>query len=166
MLQISTAPVRSILILQTKFIGDLVLASALARNLQLGYPGVGIVFLCEARFASFLTAHGIATDVVTFRRAMMRGSPLQRGRELYSMVRRLRRFRFDMTIDLTDSKTSRIVSGLVNAPIRVGYHPSEGPCAGTSVSRPTYGPGRSASGNDTISTAIFHRSSRLASICA
>ncbi|MDX8539020.1 glycosyltransferase family 9 protein [Mesorhizobium sp. M4B.F.Ca.ET.089.01.1.1] len=127
MLQISPAPFRSILILQTKFIGDLVLASALARNLQLGYPGVGIVFLCEARFASFLTAHGIASDVVTFRRAMMRGSPLQRGRELYSMVRRLRRHRFDMTIDLTDSKTSRIISSLVNAPTRVGYHPSERP---------------------------------------
>jgi lipopolysaccharide heptosyltransferase III len=127
MLQISPAPFRSILILQTKFIGDLVLASTLAKNLQLEYPGVRIIFLCEARFASFLTAHGIASDVVTFRRAMMRGSPLQRGRELYSMVQRLRRFRFDMTIDLTDSKTSRIIVGLVNTPTRVGYHPSERP---------------------------------------
>jgi heptosyltransferase-3 len=57
----------------------------------------------------------------------MRGSPLERGRELYSMVHRLRQFRFDMTIDLTDSKTSRIIVGLVNARTRVGYHPSERP---------------------------------------
>lgn len=127
MLQISPARFRSILILQTKFIGDLVLASTLAKNLQLEYPDVRIVFLCEARFASFLTAHGIASDVVTFRRARMRGSPLERGRELYSMVHRLRQFRFDMTIDLTDSKTSRIVVGLVNAKTRVGYSPSERP---------------------------------------
>jgi len=127
MLQISPTPFRSILILQTKFIGDIVLASTLARNLQLEYPGVRIVFLCEARLANFVTAHGIASEVVTFRRAKMRGSPLERGRELYSMIRKLRAFRFDLTIDLTDSKTSRIISGFVNARTKVGYNPPERP---------------------------------------
>ena len=55
MLQISPARFRSILILQTKFIGDIVFASALAENLRLEYPDARIVFLCEARFASFVT---------------------------------------------------------------------------------------------------------------
>ncbi len=127
MLQISPARFRSILILQTKFIGDIVFASALAENLRLEYPDARIVFLCEARFASFVTAHRIASDVVTFRRSRMRGSPLERGSELYATVRTLRRFRFDLTIDLADSKTSRIITGLVNAKTRVGYHPSERP---------------------------------------
>ncbi|TJW70142.1 MAG: glycosyltransferase family 9 protein, partial [Mesorhizobium sp.] len=127
MLQISPTNVRSILILQTKFIGDIVLASALAKNLQLEYPGARIVFLCEARFAGFLTAHGIATEVISFTRAHVRGTPLQRGRELVRVVRALRRHRFDMTIDITDSKTSRLVSGLVRAPIRVGHDPTERP---------------------------------------
>jgi heptosyltransferase III len=127
MLQISPAPFRSILVIQTKFIGDIVLASTLARNLQLEFPGARIVFLCEAQFESFVIAHGIAAEVVTFRRARMRGTPLERGKELYAMVRALRRFRFDLTIDLTDSKTSRIVSGFVNAKTRVGYNPPERP---------------------------------------
>ena len=127
MLQISPARFRTILILQTKFIGDIVLASVLAKNLRLEYPDARIVFLCEARFASFVTAHGIASDVVTFRRSRMRGSPLERGSELYTMVRTLRRFRFDLTIDLADSKTSRLVAGLINAKTRVGYHPTERP---------------------------------------
>ena len=127
MLQISPASLRSILILQTKYFGDLVLASTLARNLQLEYPGVRIVFLCEARFANFLTAHGIASDVVTFRRACMRGSPLERARELYSTIRKLRQFRFDLAIDITDSKTSRIIAGLIGARVRVGYNPPERP---------------------------------------
>lgn len=126
-MQISPTSFRSILILQTKFVGDIVLASALAKNLQLEYPGVRIVFLCEARFGGFLTRHGIASEVVTFRRAHMRGTPLQRGRELLQMVRELRQQRFDMTIDITDSKTSRILSGLINAPVRLGYHPTERP---------------------------------------
>ncbi|RAZ92885.1 glycosyltransferase family 9 protein [Mesorhizobium hawassense] len=125
MLQISPTTYRSILILQTKFIGDIVLASALAKNLQLEYPGARIVFLCEAHFARFLTAHGIAAQVVPFSRARMRGSPFERGRELFRTVRTLRQHRFDMTIDITDSKTSRIISRLVNTPVRVGYFPSE-----------------------------------------
>ncbi|MER8963430.1 hypothetical protein [Mesorhizobium sp. M0701] len=127
MLQNPPTHVRSILILQTKFIGDLVLASALARNLRLQYPKARIVFLCEANFASFLLAHGIASDVVAFWRVRMRGTPVQRGRELYAMVRALRRFRFDLTIDLADSKTSRIIVRLVNAKTRVGYDPPEKP---------------------------------------
>jgi heptosyltransferase III len=127
MLQVSPTPFRSILILQTKFIGDIVLASTLAKNLQLEYPGVRIVFLCEAHLARFVIAHGIASEVVSFRRSRMRGTPLERGRELYAMVRELRRFRFDLTIDLADSKTSRIIVGLVNAKTRIGYDPPEKP---------------------------------------
>ncbi|UCI06858.1 glycosyltransferase family 9 protein [Mesorhizobium sp. B1-1-8] len=127
MLQISPTVLRSILVLQTKFVGDIVLASALAKNLQLAYPDARIVFLCEAGFAGFLTVHGIASEAVTFRRAHMRGTPLQRGRELFRTVRTLRQYRFDMIIDITDSKTSRLISGFVNAPIRVGYHPTERP---------------------------------------
>ncbi|MER8386475.1 hypothetical protein NKH14_13260 [Mesorhizobium sp. M1380] len=43
------------------------------------------------------------------------------------MVRALRRSRFDLTIDLADSKTSRIIVRLVNAKTRVGYDPPEKP---------------------------------------
>lgn len=121
------ADVRSILILQTKYIGDLVLASALAKNLQIAYPGARIVFLCEARCASFLTAHGIAAETVAFKRSSARGTVLQRGVELYQVLRKLRRLAFDMTIDLTDSKTTHFVAMVVNARIRVGYFPTERP---------------------------------------
>ncbi|UCI06857.1 glycosyltransferase family 9 protein [Mesorhizobium sp. B1-1-8] len=127
MSQIPPGSFRSILILQTKFIGDIVLASVLAKNLQLAYPDARIVFLCEARVASFLTANGIASETVTFRRASARGTILQRGQELVRTIHALRRYRFDMTIDITDSKTSRFVSGLVNAPVRLGYSQPERP---------------------------------------
>ncbi|WP_027164702.1 glycosyltransferase family 9 protein [Mesorhizobium sp. WSM3224] len=122
MLQVRSGPVRSILILQTKHIGDLVLASALAKNLQLEYPGVRIVFLCDASFAGLLTANDIASEAVTFRRSRMRGTPLRRAQELVLTLVRLRRHRFDMSIDITDTKTSRFISGLVGARVRVGYH--------------------------------------------
>lgn len=125
MSQLRYGPVRSILILQTKHIGDLVLSSALAKNLQLEYPGVRIVFLCDGRFASFLTANDIASEVVTFRRSYMRGTPLRRTQELVLTLFKLRRYHFDMVVDITDTKTSRFISGLLGARVRVGYHPSE-----------------------------------------
>ncbi|MGX5804463.1 glycosyltransferase family 9 protein [Bradyrhizobium sp. Arg314] len=43
------------------------------------------------------------------------------------MVRTLRRFGFDMTIDLTDSSTSHFIAMVVNAKTRVGYFPTEQP---------------------------------------
>ncbi|TGS18133.1 glycosyltransferase family 9 protein [Mesorhizobium sp. M2E.F.Ca.ET.209.01.1.1] len=125
MLQGPFAGVRSILILQTKYIGDLVLASTLAKNLRIAYPEARIVFLCEARFAGFLTAHGIADETVAFKRSSARGTVLQRGLELYQVLRKLRRLAFDMTIDLTDSKTTHFVAMALNARIRVGYFPTE-----------------------------------------
>jgi heptosyltransferase-3 len=127
MLQMSPMRFNSILVIQTKFIGDIVLASVLAENLRLAFPGSRLVFLCEARTGDFLLAHGMASEVVTFRRASSRGNPLERARELYTVVRALRRFRFDLTIDITDSKTSRFIAGLVNATTRVGYNPPERP---------------------------------------
>lgn len=125
--QAAAGAVRSILILQTKYIGDLVLASALAKNLQLEYPAARIVFLCDARFAGFLTANDVASEVVTFRRSYMRGTPPRRLQELILTLFRLRRHHLDMTIDITDTRTSRFISGMAGARVRVGYHPSENP---------------------------------------
>lgn len=127
MSQLRSGAVRSILILQTKHIGDLVLSSALARNLQLEYPGVRIVFLCDGRFASLLTANDVASEVVSFRRSHMRGTPLRRAQELILTLSKLRRYHFDMAIDITDTKTSRFILGVIGARVRVGYHPSERP---------------------------------------
>ncbi|MER8408342.1 hypothetical protein NKH16_27360 [Mesorhizobium sp. M1307] len=137
MLQNPPTHVRSILILQTKFIGDLVLASALARNLRLQYPNARIVFLCEANFASFLLAHGIASDVVAFRRVRMRGTPVQRGRELYAMVRALRRFRFDLTIDLAIPKPHATSSGSSTPRPASDMILLKNRCAGWNASPPT-----------------------------
>ncbi|TIV14880.1 MAG: glycosyltransferase family 9 protein, partial [Mesorhizobium sp.] len=127
MSQVRAGTVRSILILQTKYIGDLVLSSALAKNLRLEYPGARIVFLCDGRFAGFLTANDIASEVVTFRRSHMRGTPLRRAQELIVTLSRLRRYRFDMAIDITDTRTSRFILGLVGARVRVGYQAGKSP---------------------------------------
>jgi len=120
-------PVQSILILQTKFIGDLVLSSVLAKNLELEYPGARITFFCAAGFETFLTSDGIAAEAISFRRSRMRGTPAERGQELYTAVRKLRRSRFDLAIDLTDSRTSRFILRMVSARTKIAYDPPEKP---------------------------------------
>jgi len=123
----ATSPLHSVLIIQTKFLGDLVLTSALVRNIRLQFAGARVAILCAEGFEQFLVSHGIADATVTLRRARLRGSLPDRAREMHSVISQLRRFGFDASIDLTDSKTSRVIATLVNAPMRVGYHPSERP---------------------------------------
>lgn len=122
-----TKAIRSILIIQTKFLGDLILVAALVQNLRLHFPGAKIVILCAEGFEDFVVTHRIADATVTFPRARMRGPPFRRVGAFFEVIRKLRSYRFDLTIDLTDFKTTRVIVGLVNAPIRVGYSPSEKP---------------------------------------
>jgi heptosyltransferase-3 len=126
-MSILSKPVLSILVVQTKFLGDLIIASSLSRSLQHEFPEAHITFLCEASFDNFLIAHGVMTDSVTFRRSRMRGKPMQRLHEFYLVARKLRRRHFDLIIDLTDSKTSHSLLGFARAGVRVGYDPPEKP---------------------------------------
>ncbi|MER8479318.1 glycosyltransferase family 9 protein [Mesorhizobium sp. M1163] len=89
-----------------EFIGDLVLASALASYLRLQYPRARIVFLCEADFCRYLMGRGVASDVVAFRRVRIRCTPVQRGRELYALARAPRRLQFALAIDEISRQTA------------------------------------------------------------
>lgn len=123
----SSQPIRAILIYQTKFLGDLVLSSLLADNLRLEYPDARIVFVADRGYKKFLIDHAIAEDVIELGRKRMRGRSRERAAEFAAALRQMRSARLDMTIDLTDSKTSRFITRLVNAPIRVGYSTPERP---------------------------------------
>lgn len=120
-------PIRSILILQIKDMGDVVLSSTLNANLRLAYPGVRIVVLCTKGFEKFILTHGIGDDAVALDRKRLRGVSLARGKDFIAVIKKLRSFRVDMSIDLTDSRTSRLIAGLVKAPLHVGYNPPERP---------------------------------------
>lgn len=116
---------RSILVMQWKFIGDAVLASVLIRNLRIAYPSAKIVFLCASGLEGFIERQGIADEALPVFLKRLRGSVFQKAFEIGRLAIAQRRRKFDLTIDLTDTKTSRILTGLINAPSRVGYDPPE-----------------------------------------
>ncbi|TGQ04844.1 MULTISPECIES: glycosyltransferase family 9 protein [unclassified Mesorhizobium] len=119
--------VASILVIQTKYIGDMVLTSAVVRNLRLSFPGARITILCTPGLCSFVVAQKIADDALGFDRRGKGKGLLARLSEYYDLIGELRRRRFDLTIDLSDSRTSRLLHGLVGAPLRVGFEPPENP---------------------------------------
>ncbi|MBZ9808789.1 MULTISPECIES: glycosyltransferase family 9 protein [unclassified Mesorhizobium] len=119
--------VQSILINQTKFIGDVVLTSVLVRHLRAEFPNATITMLCQAALAKFVLEQGIADSVVSLDRGKMRGSPFERMSGMSRLLHDLRKSDYDLIIDLSDSKTSRLVMRFVKAPFRVGYVPSEQP---------------------------------------
>lgn len=117
--------VRSILVMQYKFIGDAVLASVLTRNLRRAYPGAEITFLCSAGLEGFIERQGIADRALPVYRERLRNSLSSKLSEISRLTLALRPRKFDISIDLTDTKTSRMLTRLFKARQRVGYDPPE-----------------------------------------
>ncbi|WP_352761248.1 glycosyltransferase family 9 protein [Mesorhizobium sp. M0510] len=119
--------IRSICIVQTKFLGDVTLTSALVRNLRLAYPDASITMICAPGLKQFIVAQQIADVAVGFETGGRGRTPLKRLTDYYALISALRRQKFDLSIDLTDTKTSRITHRLTGAPLRVGFDPPERP---------------------------------------
>ncbi|MDF3212426.1 glycosyltransferase family 9 protein [Mesorhizobium sp. M7A.F.Ca.CA.001.09.2.1] len=119
--------IRSILIIQTKFTGDVTLTSALVHNMRLAYPQASVTMLCAPGLKQFIVAQGIADVAVGFETSGRGRTALKRLTDYYAVISALRRRKFDLSIDLTDSKTSRILHRLTGAPLRVGFDPPERP---------------------------------------
>ncbi|RUZ80235.1 glycosyltransferase family 9 protein [Mesorhizobium sp. M7A.F.Ca.US.006.01.1.1] len=119
--------IRSILIIQMKYIGDVTLTSALTRNLRLAYPQASVTMLCAPGLKQFIVAQGIADVAIGFQSGG-RGRTLgKRLTDYYAVISALRGQKFDLSIELTDTKTSRIMHRLTGAPLRVGFDPPERP---------------------------------------
>ncbi|MER8467291.1 glycosyltransferase family 9 protein [Mesorhizobium sp. M1396] len=119
--------IRSILVIQTKYIGDVTLTSALVRNLRLCYPQASMTMICAPGLKQFVVAQNIADVAVGFE-FRGRGRPLlKRLKEYYAVISDLRGRKFDLSIDLTDTRTSRIIHHLIGSPLRVGFDPPEHP---------------------------------------
>ena len=112
---------RSILVLRLRRMGDIILMSALFRNLRIHFPQAHLAALVDEDYKEIagaldldeaITAPGGGAD------GLMRWMHLARD---------LRRRRFDVVIDVADSKSSYTLVRLTGAPVRVGFSPSQWP---------------------------------------
>lgn len=124
----TSAPVRSILVLEPWFIGDLVLATPILRALREKYPDARITLLGKQHAAELLENSGLVDDVIVFDLpwtaigASRKYDPRRYDPARWkSLADDLRKRRFDLTIDARMDLRSNVVAFMSGAPRRVGF---------------------------------------------
>jgi len=114
--------ISKILIIQTAFIGDLVLTTPLIRAVRKGFPLAEISVLTIPKTADLLGDNPHIDMVILYdKRGRQRGIPA-----FLQLVRRLRGERFDLAIVPHRSLRSALLAGLSGIPQRVGFNTSAG----------------------------------------
>jgi len=102
------------LILQTAFLGDVVLATALAEKLHRVYPDAAIDFLLRRGNESLLEGHPFLRNVLIFDKRKKLGS-------MAGLIRHLRRERYDLLVNVQRFASSGILAALSGAREIVGF---------------------------------------------
>lgn len=108
-----------ILIVLLGAIGDVVRAMPLAMRVRRGFPRAHVAWAVEPIAAPLLDAHPAIDETIVFRRDL--GS-----RAFLPFLAEVRRRRFDLVLDLQRHLKSGVVSRASGAPVRVGFHRSNG----------------------------------------
>lgn len=124
----------NILIIRLSAIGDVVMASPMANALRARYPEAHIAWLTQPEVVPLLSENPALDAVIPWprgewRQAWRRGGPLALTRQVVPFVRRLRRERFDLVLDLQGLLKSGIWAWASGAPRRIGLGSREGSAA-------------------------------------
>ena len=103
--------IESILVIRLKALGDIALSLPIPRALKERFPDSRISYLCWEQYVEALRGEGSIDEVIELRR----GITGQIG-----AIRRLRKRRFDLAIDLLGSPRSALLTLLSGARIRIG----------------------------------------------
>ena len=105
-------PVNRILVIKLRAIGDVLLSTAVLPDLRAAFPGATIDFLTEKYCAGVVEGNAGVGSVLVFDPSKETGPAL---------IRRIRRRRYDLVLDLFANPRSALVTLLSGARLRVGY---------------------------------------------
>lgn len=106
------APVRRILVIKLRAIGDVVLSTIVTKNLRLAYPLAKIHYLTESPSVEVLKGNPFVDDVLVYDRKSMSG---------LGLIRAVRRGRYDVVIDLFGNPRTALLTRLSGAGQRLGF---------------------------------------------
>jgi lipopolysaccharide heptosyltransferase II len=109
------APVQKILVIQTAFIGDVVLATALIEKLHAFYPDARIDFLVRKGNEALLTGHPFLHEVLIWEKRE------HKLRNLYNLIRRIRRTRYDIVINVQRFAATGLLTAFSGAAVTIGF---------------------------------------------
>jgi len=111
-MRIDTSSVRKILVIKPRAIGDVVLSTAVLKNLRLAFPRARIDFLTEYANREVVAGNPHVDDVILFHAKRDNG---------FGLILKIRRRRYDLVFDLFGNPRSAIVTFFSRASHRVGY---------------------------------------------
>lgn len=116
---------RNILLLQLGDIGDVVLTTPSLRAIKESCPEARLSILVRRSYGSLLEADPNLDEILEV--SKRRGKVSEIGMENLRLVRRLRRSRFDLVIDLRTGDRGAILAWLTGTPVRVVRRDLEAP---------------------------------------
>jgi heptosyltransferase-3 len=105
-------PVKRILLIKLRAIGDVLLSTAVLPDIRAAYPAAGIDFLTEKFCSGVLEGNPFVSSLLIFDPKAESG---------FDLIRRVRMNRYDIVIDLFGNPRSAVVTLLSGARLRVGY---------------------------------------------
>ncbi len=105
---------KSFLIIQTAFIGDVILATALIEKLHTYYPEATIDFLVRKGNEGLLEGHPYLHEVIVFDKK-------RKYKNLLHIIQKIRRARYDVLINVQRYATTGIIAALSKAKQRIGF---------------------------------------------
>ena len=104
---------RSVLIIQTAFIGDVILATALVEQIQMEYPDVKIDFLLKKQWASLLKNNPHITQVYKLDKS--------KKKDLLRCIREVRKQKYDYVINCHRHFSSGFITTFSGARKKIGF---------------------------------------------
>jgi ADP-heptose:LPS heptosyltransferase len=107
--------VQKFLIIQTAFIGDVVLATAMVEKLHKHYPDAGIDFLVRKGNEGLLVNNPHIHEVLIWDKKK------KKLRNLFSLLRKIRQRRYDVVINVQRYLSTGILTALSGAGSTIGF---------------------------------------------
>lgn len=120
---------KRILIIQTAFLGDVILATALAETLHQEFPGAEIDFLVKKQHASPLNNHPFLKNILLFDRQKNKFS------EMLRLLKTIRSEKYDAIINVQRFFSSGFLTAFSGAKIRSGFSKNPMSCLYTYSSK-------------------------------
>ncbi|MBN2743489.1 MAG: glycosyltransferase [Marinilabiliaceae bacterium] len=113
--KVSARVPRRCLVIQTAFIGDVILATPVVEKLHRFYPDCKIDFLLRKGNEGLLDHHPLLNEVIVFDK---KGG---KYRQLFHLIRRIRRTRYDVVVNIQRYSTTGIITALSGARQTIGF---------------------------------------------
>jgi heptosyltransferase-2 len=105
---------KNILVIQTAFLGDVILATAMVRNLKIAFPEANIDFLLKKENASLLLNHPDIRTVIAFDKK-------KKWKEMWRIIVKARKEQYDLIVNCHRFASSGIITILSGAKQTVGF---------------------------------------------